>query len=172
VDQDSPSEKQSTLNLSRLYAGKKVSGRPITSDVGGTPIPNPRELKDEKNGREKKHKNNAKENDYEKDPDAPTVLRKRTSSNGEVTPHGMQILRPGQSVIEQIGEPDHKGWMRKKGDRYNSWKSRYFVLKGPHLYILKGDDRSVRGVDLLWLREASEAFCMYRKPRSKDTSIS
>jgi hypothetical protein len=59
----------------------------------------------------------------------------------------MQSLKPGQSILDQIGEPDHQGWMRKKGDRYNSWKSRYFVLKGSHLYILKTQDKSVSGVD-------------------------
>jgi len=32
--------------------------------------------------------------------------------------------------------------MRKKGDRYNSWKTRYFALKGPHLYILKSQSMS------------------------------
>ncbi|CAE6471462.1 unnamed protein product [Rhizoctonia solani] len=40
-------------------------------------------------------------------------------------------------ALDQIGEPDYSGWMRKKGDRYNSWKLRYFVLKGPHLYYLR-----------------------------------
>lgn len=49
----------------------------------------------------------------------------------------------GQSILGQIGEPDHVGWMRKKGDRYNSWKPRYFVLKGEHLYWLKSSSVSV-----------------------------
>ncbi|CAE6489172.1 unnamed protein product [Rhizoctonia solani] len=43
----------------------------------------------------------------------------------------------GARALDQIGEPDYSGWMRKKGDRYNSWKLRYFVLKGPHLYYLR-----------------------------------
>lgn len=34
--------------------------------------------------------------------------------------------------------------MRKRGDRYNTWTSRYFVLKGPHLYWLKSGNPSVR----------------------------
>ena len=53
-------------------------------------------------------------------------------------------LKAGQSIIEQIGEPDHNGWLRKKSERYNSWKLRYFVLKGPHLYWLKSNSTSVR----------------------------
>ncbi|KAF4619419.1 hypothetical protein D9613_004857 [Agrocybe pediades] len=52
------------------------------------------------------------------------------------------MVKQGQSILEQIGEPDHVGWMRKKGDRYNSWKLRYFVLKGPHLYILRSNNKS------------------------------
>jgi hypothetical protein len=46
-------------------------------------------------------------------------------------------IRPGRSVVDQIGHPDREGWMRKKGERYNTWKLRYFVLKGPHLYYLR-----------------------------------
>jgi len=50
---------------------------------------------------------------------------------------GAPVLKPGERAVDQIGEPDYSGWMRKKGDRYNSWKLRYFVLKGPHLYYLR-----------------------------------
>ncbi|KAG8759219.1 polar growth protein [Ceratobasidium sp. 423] len=41
-------------------------------------------------------------------------------------------------ALNQIGEPDYSGWMHKKGDRCNSWKLHYIVLKGPHLYCLRG----------------------------------
>jgi hypothetical protein len=41
------------------------------------------------------------------------------------------------SILHQIGEPDHVGWLRKKNDRYNFWKPRYFILKGQHLYWFK-----------------------------------
>jgi len=69
------------------------------------------------------------------------TLRKR--SQAEVPAVGQQAdpLKPGQSVLEQIGEPDHNGYMRKKGERYNTWKLRYFVLKGPHLYYLASHSR-------------------------------
>lgn len=75
---------------------------------------------------------------------SPGVLRKRTTSlmesSGGVSASG---LRPGQSVLEQIGQPDHNGWMMKKGERYNTWKLRYFVLKGPHLYYLESNSKAV-----------------------------
>jgi hypothetical protein len=65
------------------------------------------------------------------------VLRKASSpTNGS--------FKSGQSILEQIGQPDHKGWMRKKGEHYNTWKTRYFVLKGPHMYWLKSNNTSVR----------------------------
>lgn len=38
---------------------------------------------------------------------------------------------------EKIGAPDYAGWLRKRSDRYNTWKERYLILKGVHLYILK-----------------------------------
>ncbi|PCH40745.1 hypothetical protein WOLCODRAFT_136965 [Wolfiporia cocos MD-104 SS10] len=86
-----------------------------------------------------------------KEPEKSSVLRKRTVSTlgmpksenadsvqGPIVPK----LKPGQSILEQIGTPDHEGWMRKKGDRYNNWKTRYFVLKGPHLYCLRSQSKS------------------------------
>ncbi|EAU82730.2 hypothetical protein CC1G_10635 [Coprinopsis cinerea okayama7 len=51
-------------------------------------------------------------------------------------------IKQGLSILEQVGEPDHTGWMRKKGVRYNSWKLRYCVLKGEHLYILRNNSKS------------------------------
>jgi hypothetical protein len=44
-----------------------------------------------------------------------------------------------QGILLRIGTPDHDGWMRKKGGFYNTWKSRYFVLKGPRLYWLRSN---------------------------------
>lgn len=43
------------------------------------------------------------------------------------------------NLLEKIGNPDYAGWMSKKGEKYNSWKQRYFVLKGVHLYYLKSE---------------------------------
>ncbi|CAE6535289.1 unnamed protein product [Rhizoctonia solani] len=37
-------------------------------------------------------------------------------------------LGAGALALNQIGEPDYSGWMRKKGDRYNSWKLSYKVI--------------------------------------------
>ncbi len=50
-------------------------------------------------------------------------------------------LKPGAKVLDQfrqtLGEPDFSGWMMKKGERYNTWKMRFFYLKGPHMYYLR-----------------------------------
>lgn len=139
---DTLSEKPSTMNLSRLYGGasRKVSGRPRTADGPSSPATSPKKAKAKDDKREWERRE-----DMEKESKDPAVLRKRTMStpHDNSQPRGMQALKPGQSFFEQIGEPDHSGWMRKKGDRYNSWKSRYFVLKGSDLYILKSADKSV-----------------------------
>ena len=63
--------------------------------------------------------------------------------DGRSGSRGPNALKPGKSIVEQIGQPDHQGWMRKKGDHYNSWKVRYFIIKGPHLYILRSNSKSV-----------------------------
>ena len=48
------------------------------------------------------------------------------------------------TVLVQIGTPDHEGWIRKKGGHFSTWKSRYLVLKGAHLYWLRTDSTMVR----------------------------
>ena len=84
------------------------------------------------------------------------TLRKRTTSHSNPnittdtnatapeTVNGVAgFVKQGVNIMDQIGEPDHTGWMRKRGDRFNSWKSRYFILKGPHLYFLRNNNKSV-----------------------------
>ncbi|KZT70289.1 hypothetical protein DAEQUDRAFT_810744 [Daedalea quercina L-15889] len=115
--------------------------------------------KESKKEKSKESKDKAKEaKDKPKEPERSAVLRKRTTSTvgvpqpekagkaddmprsptTPVTPDASPLnLKPGQSILEQIGTPDHEGWLRKKGERYNTWKVRYFVLKGPHLYWLR-----------------------------------
>lgn len=47
---------------------------------------------------------------------------------------------PGTArALDQIGTPDYSGYMKKKGDRYSTWKTRFFVLKGSHLYYMKSE---------------------------------
>lgn len=43
------------------------------------------------------------------------------------------------TALSKIGTPDFSGFLKKKGDRYNTWKTRYFVLKGPRLYYLRNE---------------------------------
>lgn len=40
-------------------------------------------------------------------------------------------------VMQRIRPVDLEGWIRKKGERYNSWKPRYLALKGSDLVILR-----------------------------------
>lgn len=47
--------------------------------------------------------------------------------------------RSVDTVLVQIGTSDHEGWMRKKGGNFNTWKNRFLVLKGSHLYWLESD---------------------------------
>ena len=110
-----------------------------------------------------------------KDKKDPSLLRKRTPTTPEF-PHraspDSNALKSGQTILTQIGTPDHNGWMRKKGDHYGSWKNRYFVLKGPHLYWLKSNAQTVgyRVASHLSVMRDSSAFC--RRRRSRDMLIS
>lgn len=144
-------EKPSKFSLPRLHSSSirkssSTTRRPSTSS-GGSPRNIPHDFFGMSDEREK---------EKEKDP---AVLRKRTTSNSSVLLAGTGLNLDGTTVngnprlltqgvkgvniMDQIGEPDHTGWMRKKGDRYNSWKLRYFILKGPHLYFLRSNNRTV-----------------------------
>ncbi|KAG8905271.1 polar growth protein [Tulasnella sp. 403] len=71
----------------------------------------------------------------------PGLLRKRVQSSppsSRQRPPTPEIeMKPGMTALDQIGTPDHAGWMRKRGESFNAWKLRYFVLKGHHLYFVK-----------------------------------
>lgn len=41
------------------------------------------------------------------------------------------------AVMARIRPVDQEGWMRKKGERYNTWKPRYLALKGSDLVLLR-----------------------------------
>ena len=85
-----------------------------------------------------------------------TTLRERTSSNSNSnvttsinanapeTVNGVSgAMKQGVNVVNQIGEPDHTGWLRMREDGSNSWKSRYFILKEPYLYFSRSNHKSV-----------------------------
>lgn len=183
LEDSSPTEKTSTLGLSRLYSHRKLSGRPSTSD-GST-------VSSLRNGMRSASESDAKKKEMEKgksmdkmrEPEKvtpkmkPTELneaappRKHTTSpqDGRAGSRGPNALKPGKSIIEQIGHPDHQGWMRKKGDHYNSWKLRYFIIKGPHLYILRSNSKAVSRGEVIAPLVTHVFHC--RKRRSRDMSI-
>ncbi|KAF9201278.1 polar growth protein [Haplosporangium sp. Z 27] len=45
---------------------------------------------------------------------------------------------PSDKVVplDLIGKPDYAGWLKKRGDTYRNWKSRWFMLKGVTLYYM------------------------------------
>ncbi|KAH8096600.1 hypothetical protein BXZ70DRAFT_945297 [Cristinia sonorae] len=144
-DNSKPEKQHSISTFSRIrHPERKGSGkRPSTSD--GAP-----KLKDKKEDR----RSLSPIQDSHVRRESAGVLRKRTASTSDsprqshspnpafLQPTSGPTLKPGKSILEQIGTPDHSGWMRKKGDRYNTWKLRYFVLKGPHLYCLRNDSKA------------------------------
>ncbi|KAH9056353.1 hypothetical protein EDB87DRAFT_1637438 [Lactarius vividus] len=131
---DEASSDRNPLSLSRLYH----SGSHRKSSTRSSPADSHMALvaKEEKNGND---------SSGSKDKKDPSLLRKRTPSATDTplrTSTESSTLKPGQNILAQIGTPDHNGWMRKKGEHYNTWKNRYFVLKGPHLYWLKSNAQS------------------------------
>jgi hypothetical protein len=119
---------RSALSLSRLYygSGSRKTSRSTASDAG---VPRGKE--------DKREKRDSKDSSGTKEKRDSALLRKHASPT-------TSTFKSGQSILQQIGLPDHKGWMRKRGEHYNTWKTRYFVLKGPHLYWLRNNSSSVR----------------------------
>jgi hypothetical protein len=118
------------------YGDRKASNRrPSTADSS---LKSKSSLRDSKNSREFKVSTDDKNRN---------VLRSRTESLDETSrPEnitGKPKLKNGLSVMEQLGTIDHEGWMFKKTETYNSWKQRYFLLKGAHLYWLRGNNKMV-----------------------------
>jgi hypothetical protein len=63
------------------------------------------------------------------------------ANSGVAAPGQQQGGNPSaKRALDRIPEPDFAGYLRKKGERYNSWKTRYCVLSGPHLYYLKSEN--------------------------------
>lgn len=143
ISVDFPTERPSKFSLPRLQSRKSSASNRSFTPVGS---PNQKTTSSAGNSPVKNSHSNIIE------PPDPG-LRKRTSSAPHPT-SGLPstdskesgvtgAIKQGQSILQQIGEPDHAGWMRKKGERYNMWKSRYLILKGPHLYCLRSSNTSV-----------------------------
>jgi PH domain len=128
------------LSLSRFYngSGSRKTSSTRSSPRDATVFP----------GKEVKHeKRDSKDSGGAREKKDSSLLNRRISSALEASPTSRADpsgLKKDQSIMEQIGTPDHRGWMRKKGEHYNTWKNRYVVLKGPHLYWLKSGSPLVR----------------------------
>ncbi|KAG6373739.1 hypothetical protein JVT61DRAFT_5879 [Boletus reticuloceps] len=146
LEDSSPTEKSAPLSLSRLYSSRKTYGR-VASDASTVGSP--------KNGSRISGESKSFDKTRDMEKGTPTKLkptelkeaepsRKQTGTpqDGRAGSRGPNALKPGKSIVEQIGQPDHHGWMRKKGDHYNSWKLRFFIIKGPHLYILRSNSKA------------------------------
>ncbi|KAF9343508.1 polar growth protein, partial [Mortierella sp. AD094] len=75
---------------------------------------------------------------YEPEQQSPTQQRKlhvpENSNNRQI--NGKADPTDKVVSLERIGKPDYAGWLKKKGDTYRTWKSRWFMLKGVTLYYM------------------------------------
>ena len=138
-------ERTSKFGLPRLHSSSIQKSSSVSSQrpstTAGSPQKSPSDFSGsyvyEEKEREKSSNTLRKRNS---NPPVPNVPPTTTSE----TENGVSgIVRQGWNIMDQIGEPDHTGWMRKRGERFNSWKNRYFILKGPHLYFLRSNNKSV-----------------------------
>ncbi|KAH8827723.1 hypothetical protein DL96DRAFT_1600074 [Flagelloscypha sp. PMI_526] len=129
-DSDASPAPSGGFNLGMLYTGRGASsGRPSTPSGQRKETPSQDSGKEVANGT---------------DGEKPNMLRKRTASGPSPTsPKPQPIPTPAtagsKKALDQIGEADFKGWMRKKAEKYGGWKLRYFVLKGRGLYVLRSE---------------------------------
>ncbi|GAA5911326.1 hypothetical protein JCM8208_005220 [Rhodotorula glutinis] len=92
--------------------------------------------------------------------DAPTTMTVKSvdPATREMVREKAELVTSG-NLMDKIGRPDHSGWMRKRGEKYNTWKMRFFVLKGTYLYYLKSEaEQKAKGViDLTGYRVIADA---------------
>ena len=51
--------------------------------------------------------------------------------------HDGPAVMASPNPLAQIGQPDVDGWLKKRGQRTNTWKPRYVLLKNRDLYLMK-----------------------------------
>ena len=69
--------------------------------------------------------------------EATAVTPDPTPKSSMVPPPSLAEEPEPQDAVSQIGTPDLKGWLYKKGDGFTAWKQRWVLLKGNHVYWLK-----------------------------------
>ena len=146
-------EKTSKFSLPRLHSSSIHKSSSISSHrpatATGSPQKSPNDFAwafDEKEKEKSGNNTLRKRTSSNSNPNVPTGNNNNVNNanNAPETANGVSgVIKQGVNIMDQIGEPDHVGWMRKRGDRFNSWKSRYFILKGPHLYFLRSNNKSV-----------------------------
>jgi hypothetical protein len=76
---------------------------------------------------------------YQSEPYQQPVPKQRRYHNPDSTNRQLNgKADPSDKVVplELIGKPDYAGWLKKRGDTYRTWKSRWFMLKGVTLYYM------------------------------------
>ncbi|KEP48673.1 SH3 domain-binding protein 2 pleckstrin-like (PH) domain protein [Rhizoctonia solani 123E] len=137
-----PAEERSHRSLSRLYMGSGSQRKSKVPPSPGTTSTENEARKRTISGPVGPLRSASPAGGFNVPNRSPVIPTRNLSNNPH---HSAPAISPvanggpaaGARALDQIGEPDYSGWMRKKGDRYNSWKLRYFVLKGPHLYYLR-----------------------------------
>ncbi|BGP29644.1 hypothetical protein JCM10296v2_001383 [Rhodotorula toruloides] len=160
-------------------APPRVPSALLVDSNGATPRPRPRtSLQDRAKRSTRLFGSFGTNSGSEKSPTAVESVRSRPSNStlggGRDAPTAMTVksvdpatkammrekaeLVTDGNLMDKIGRPDHSGWMRKRGEKYNTWKMRFFVLKGVYLYYLKTEaEQKAKGViDLTGYRVLSD----------------
>ncbi|KAF8946285.1 polar growth protein [Haplosporangium gracile] len=76
---------------------------------------------------------------YQSEPYQQPIPKQRKYHNPDSTNRQLNgKADPSDKVVplDLIGKPDYAGWLKKRGDTYRTWKSRWFMLKGVTLYYM------------------------------------
>lgn len=66
-----------------------------------------------------------------------TAAAARPSGEAPAVPAKATAYDNSPLVLHKIAPVDMQGWIKKKGERYNTWNSRYIALKGQDLIVLR-----------------------------------
>ncbi|KAF9578777.1 polar growth protein, partial [Lunasporangiospora selenospora] len=127
----------STSNPHRGQWDQRNAPRPpqMPSPVTQHRVPNSVHSDDQHGGRSMEHPTDQYSRQYDRAPVEPrnpqhVIPDGSRPMNGKADPEDKVVS------LELIGKPDYAGWLKKRGDTYRTWKSRWFMLKGVTLYYM------------------------------------
>ncbi|KAG9301187.1 hypothetical protein G9A89_012570 [Geosiphon pyriformis] len=142
IEMESQRDTRSRNKVSNSQALVKVNGSARKRLHAVAPVPPKKNIQDRNsvfgNQSNSSHGQYSRElGNFKREPGVPLKMNPPSISHSNFDDGRMS--RTDDEILGFIGVPDHEGWLKKQGEKYKTWKNRFCILKGVHLYYLKSD---------------------------------